>query len=82
MPLNLTATFSLLRALKNPSILVPHFTVPSFNQIPIPLFPGEDVRAVVLDKDNCFAAPRTNVIWPEYEVLPIPVCSSFFFYFP
>ncbi|KAI5816281.1 mitochondrial PGP phosphatase-domain-containing protein [Pyronema omphalodes] len=67
MPLNLTATFTLLRALKNPSILVPHLTIPTFNQLPIPLFPGEDVRAVVLDKDNCFAAPRTDVIWPEYE---------------
>ena len=62
---NLSASVNILRALASPSLLVPHATVPSFAQLAPPLIPGADIRAVVLDKDNCFAAPHGARVLPE-----------------
>lgn len=48
--------------------------VKTFDQLPVPLSQAfapstsektVDVRAVVLDKDNCFAAPHSNTIHPS-----------------
>ncbi|KAK5167656.1 uncharacterized protein LTR77_007355 [Saxophila tyrrhenica] len=67
--MNISGTFNVLRLFYNPSLCLPHHTVSTFDQLPTPLskaFPtrnGEkkpDIRAVVLDKDNCFAVPRQN----------------------
>lgn len=74
--MNTSATFNVFRLLGNPSLCLPHHTIPTFDQLPIPLSAafarknGEkrpDIRAVVLDKDNCFAVPKTNSIHPPYQ---------------
>lgn len=71
---NLSGTLNIFRLLINPSLSLPHSTIPNFSHLPTALssaFPprsGEkppDIRAVVLDKDNCFAAPNTNHIDPS-----------------
>jgi phosphatidylglycerophosphatase GEP4 len=72
-PFNLSATVNILRSLNNPALLYPQCTIASFDQLPIPLsraFPGEktDIRAVILDKDNCFAAPHALTVYPAYHV--------------
>ena len=70
---NLSGSFNFLRLFVNPILCLPHHTVSTFDQIPIPLskaFDGEkkpDIRAVVLDKDNCFAVPYDNHIHEPYK---------------
>ena len=77
MAFNLSATLNILRAITNPALLYPHLTIATFDQLPIPLSPalarGEkhpDIRAVILDKDNCFAFPHDLHVYPEYSVRP------------
>ncbi len=81
--MNLSASLSIFKLLRDPSLCLPHATVPTFQHLPIPLSnafspkrqhreKAVDIRAVVLDKDNCFAAPKRNVIWKPYTV-----CSVF-----
>jgi len=74
--LNLSGTLNILRLFANPALCLPHYTVPSFDKLPIPLSEafktgtGEkkpDIRALVLDKDNCFAVPHANDIYPAYQ---------------
>lgn len=73
--MNVSATVNVLRLLVNPSLCLPHHTVASFDQLPIPLSAAftrdgkkkPDIRAVVLDKDNCFAVPKTNDVHPDYQ---------------
>lgn len=74
--LNLSGTLNILRLFSNPTLCLPHHTVSSFDKIPVPLSEafntakGEkkpDIRAVVLDKDNCFAVPHANEIYPTYQ---------------
>lgn len=74
--LNLSGTLNILRLFANPALCLPHHTVSSFDKIPVPLSEafntgkGEkkpDIRAVVLDKDNCFAVPHANEIYPAYQ---------------
>jgi hypothetical protein len=73
-PINVPGIRSAFRVLFNPSLILPHYTVPTFNDLPVPLsraFPKEqnvEIKAVVLDKDNCFAAPQETRIFPEYKV--------------
>lgn len=75
--MNLSATLNIFRLLVNPSLCLPHTTISNFNQLPIPLSKAfakdekgrrPDIRAVVLDKDDCFARPGEETVWPEYEV--------------
>ena len=81
--MNVAGVIGAFRVLRNPSLCLPHATVPTFNDLPIPLslaFPPDahgrrpDIRAVVLDKDNCFAVPHEDTIYPPYEVQINP-CS-------
>ncbi|KAK4554397.1 hypothetical protein LTR86_008605 [Recurvomyces mirabilis] len=73
--MNISGTVNVLRLLVNPALCLPHHTCATFDQLPIPLSAafakhGEkrpDIRAVVLDKDNCFAIPKQNTIYPAYE---------------
>jgi phosphatidylglycerophosphatase GEP4 len=73
---NLSATFNIVRILFKPSICLPHHTVSNFNDLPIPLDKAlqregraaTDIRAVVLDKDDCFAYPNQNEVYPDYKV--------------
>jgi phosphatidylglycerophosphatase GEP4 len=73
---NISGTLSAFRLLRDPSVCLPQLTVPTFAQLPVPITipasrQGEkdaDIRAVVLDKDNCFAIPHSNEIFPDYQV--------------
>ncbi|CCH58154.1 hypothetical protein TBLA_0A03550 [Henningerozyma blattae CBS 6284] len=53
------------KLLLNPRGCIPHLKVSDFNSLPIPL--PSHIKGIVLDKDNCFAAPRELSVWPEYE---------------
>ncbi|KAL8812203.1 MAG: hypothetical protein Q9200_001208 [Gallowayella weberi] len=69
--MNISATLNFFRLIKNPSLCLPHATIPTFNHLPVPLSNAfgnlkPDIRAVVLDKDNCFALPKENVVYKPY----------------
>ncbi|KAK8112695.1 HAD superfamily phosphatase [Apiospora sp. TS-2023a] len=73
MNLNLSGALNVFKLLTKPSLCLPHATVPTFNDLPVPLdrafeHHGKEVeiKAVVLDKDDCFAYPETNQIHPPY----------------
>ena len=71
---NLSATLNLFRILARPTLCLPQATISTFNQLPIPLNKAfgknknVDIRAIVLDKDNCFAYPHSNDVYGPYEV--------------
>ncbi|KAL8760194.1 MAG: hypothetical protein Q9199_000216 [Rusavskia elegans] len=70
--MNVSATLNAFRLLRNPSLCLPHATIPTFNDLPVPLSNAfgnaeADIRAVVLDKDNCFAVPKENVVYKPYN---------------
>lgn len=71
---NVSATLSLFRVLARPSLCLPHVTISTFNDLPIPLSGAlakcgnVDIRVVVLDKDDCFAVPHTNDVYKPYKV--------------
>lgn len=78
--MNFSATLNVIGLLRNPSLCLPHATVPTFDRVPISIATAltaanggqrPDIRAVVLDKDNCFAKPRSNGIYKPYKVRPI-----------
>jgi phosphatidylglycerophosphatase GEP4 len=78
--LNISGTFNVLRLLVNPALCLPHHTVATFDQLPVPLSSAfhragtiasdgktrPEIKAVVLDKDNCFAVPHRNEIHAAY----------------
>ncbi|KAF2398562.1 HAD-superfamily phosphatase [Trichodelitschia bisporula] len=71
---NLSGTLNTLRLLHQPSLILPHLTIPTFAHLPIPLTipPSPDqkpttIRAIILDKDNCFAAPHSLSIHPSCQ---------------
>ncbi|OTB00203.1 hypothetical protein M426DRAFT_324445 [Hypoxylon sp. CI-4A] len=73
MNLNFSGTVNVFKLLLKPSLCLPHATVATFNDIPSPftkVFEGRgervEIRAIVLDKDDCFAYPETNKIYPAY----------------
>lgn len=74
--MNVSGTLNVLKLFTNPALCLPHHTVATFDQLPIPLSTafkakdGEkkpDIRAVILDKDNCFAVPKANHIHEPYR---------------
>ncbi|KAL6709121.1 hypothetical protein ACN47E_001937 [Coniothyrium glycines] len=74
--MNISGTLTFFRLLREPTLCLPQHTVSTFNHLPIPLsqaFPKKDgakevdIRAVVLDKDNCFAIPHTDEIHTPYQ---------------
>lgn len=76
---NVSATLNIFRLIARPSLCLPHATVSTFNQLPIPLnkafqkYKNVDIKAVVLDKDNCFAVPHSNEVYKPYEVIMAPL---------
>ncbi|PWW79613.1 HAD-superfamily phosphatase [Tuber magnatum] len=68
-PFNLSATLNALRILKSPTLLYPQLTIPTFDYLPVPLSPAlkGDIRAVILDKDNCFTVPYAKEVYPAYK---------------
>ncbi|KAM3534795.1 hypothetical protein MY4038_001876 [Beauveria bassiana] len=74
MNLNLSASLNATRLLFKPSICLPHHTVSTFNDLPIPLDSvlharglKASIRAVVLDKDDCFAYPDAKEVYGPYK---------------
>lgn len=63
--MNLSGTLNILRLLYNVNLCKPRAVYSTFKDIPIPL--NRKIKAIVLDKDNCFAYPKQNNVWPEYE---------------
>ncbi|KAG8631587.1 hypothetical protein KVT40_000727 [Elsinoe batatas] len=74
MTLNLSGTLNIFKLISSPSLCLPHATVSTFNDLPRPLSKAfgdaekVDIRAVVLDKDNCFAVPHQNDVYEAYKV--------------
>ncbi len=77
MNLNLSASVNVFRLLARPALCMPHAVVQTFNDIPIPLdgaFAAKArerkpvIKAIVLDKDDCFAYPESSEVYPAYEV--------------
>ncbi|KAK8859302.1 HAD-superfamily phosphatase [Apiospora arundinis] len=73
MNLNLSGALNVFKLLTKPSLCLPHATVSTFNDLPVPLDQAfekhgkkVEIKAVVLDKDDCFAYPETNQIHPPY----------------
>ncbi|KAI4283284.1 MAG: hypothetical protein L6R35_005222 [Caloplaca aegaea] len=80
--MNVSATLNFLRLIRRPSLCLPHVTLSNFNDLPIPLSEAfgplkPDIRAVVIDKDNCFAVPKENVIYKPYQILRNPLQEKF-----
>lgn len=76
MNLNLSATLNIFKLIANPSLCLPHTTIATFKDLPVPLDSAfqqkggkVEIKAVVLDKDDCFAVPETNVVHEPYKVL-------------
>ncbi len=76
MNLNLSASLNIFKLLAKPSLCLPHATVATFDDLPVPLDKAfdrngrpVDIRAVVLDKDDCFAKPDHNEVYSPYKVI-------------
>lgn len=66
-PFNLSATLNILRLITNPYLCMPQIVVPTFNNISVPIdAKNTTIKAIVLDKDNCFAKNHDDKVWPEY----------------
>ncbi|KAB5547303.1 mitochondrial PGP phosphatase [Coniochaeta sp. 2T2.1] len=70
MNLNINGFLNVFRCLASPSICLPHATISTFNDLPIPLDKAFEARkgkptikAVVLDKDDCFAYPESSTVF-------------------
>ncbi|KAK9449698.1 mitochondrial PGP phosphatase-domain-containing protein [Limtongia smithiae] len=67
MPVNLPAALATFSALTRPTRLLPALSLATFGDVPVPIvIPGRDIRAVVLDKDNCFAAADALEVHAAY----------------
>ena len=79
---NLSGTLGALSLIFRPSQCLPQAVVRNFNELPLPLskafsqdekrFGTVNIRAVVLDKDDCFARPGETEIANEFKV-----CNAF-----
>ncbi|KAJ4306465.1 hypothetical protein N0V88_001268 [Collariella sp. IMI 366227] len=74
MNLNLSASLNIFKLIAKPSLCLPHATVATFDDLPVPLNKAfstkdrqVDIKAVVLDKDDCFAYPERNEIYEPYK---------------
>lgn len=68
--MNVSATLNVFKLFLSPSLCLPHQVVLSFDKIAVPIkFPSSSpIKAIVLDKDNCFAKAHDDKVWPEYKV--------------
>ncbi|KAK3378495.1 mitochondrial PGP phosphatase [Podospora didyma] len=77
MNLNLSASLNIFKLLTKPSLCLPHATVATFSDLPVPMdkaFAREkghpaatSIKAIVLDKDDCFAYPEASEIYDAYK---------------
>jgi phosphatidylglycerophosphatase GEP4 len=71
---NVSATLNIFRLLARPTLCLSHATISTLNELPVPLnkafekYKNVNIKAVVLDKDNCFAYPHSNTVHKPYEV--------------
>ncbi|KAI9777850.1 MAG: hypothetical protein M1839_008527 [Geoglossum umbratile] len=72
--MNLSASLNIFKLIRDPALCLPHSSVSTFNHLPIPIskaFGNHDdvkhIKAVVLDKDNCFATPHENTVYKPYS---------------
>ncbi|KAI6245763.1 Phosphatidylglycerophosphatase GEP4, mitochondrial [Erysiphe necator] len=76
--LNISATWNLFRLILQPNLCLPQAKIPTFAHLPVPLenaFVDSNgqkrtditIKAVILDKDNCFATPHTNYVHKSYQ---------------
>ena len=90
--MNISATVNVFRLILDPALCLPHATIPTFNHLPIPVAKAfspspqqkePDIKAVVLDKDNCFARPKENAIHKPYYVSQstLNLCHSKFCFY-
>lgn len=86
MNLNLSASLNIFKLLAKPSLCLPHATVATFDDLPVPLnkvFARDgrqtDIKAVVLDKDDCFAIPDHSQVHEPYKVF-ILFLTCYFLY--
>ena len=75
--MNVSASLNAFKLLIKPSLCIPHSTISTFNDLPIPVSKAfmplnggnePEIKAVVLDKDDCFAIPKENAIYKPYHV--------------
>lgn len=64
--MNLSATLNVCRLVFNPQLCLPQLKILQFSDLKIPLRP--EIKAIVLDKDNCFAKNHDDKVWPAYIV--------------
>ncbi|KAF2264829.1 HAD-superfamily phosphatase [Lojkania enalia] len=73
--MNISGTVNVFRLIRDPALCLPQHTVSTFNHLPVPLSKAftqkdgqkeVDIRAVILDKDNCFAVPHSNEVYKPY----------------
>ena len=64
------ARLALTYLIRDPKSLLPHSTIPTVLDLPLPLGPSlptsPKIRALVLDKDNTLCPPETTVLHPAY----------------
>ncbi|KAF2197133.1 HAD-superfamily phosphatase [Delitschia confertaspora ATCC 74209] len=74
--MNISGTLNIFRLIREPTLCLPQATVSTFNHLPVPLSQAfekkdgdkkVDIRAVILDKDNCFAVPHANEVYEPYQ---------------
>jgi len=88
--MNLSGTLNAWRAVMTPRTVRPHVVLGQFSDLTFPLATcvaasvkqrwgidvQPDIRAVVIDKDNCIAKARTLQLVEEYAVLSVPDISK------
>jgi hypothetical protein len=81
--MNLSGTLNAWRAVMTPRLARPHAVFSQFSEITFPLSKciaanvkqrwgidvQPDIRAVVIDKDNCIAKPKSLLLVDEYTVV-------------
>ena len=81
--MNFSGTLNAFRLFYAPRFARPHVILTHFRDLTFPLnkciadnvrakygvkLPPPDIRAIVIDKDNCIAQPHALEIWPPYKV--------------
>lgn len=88
--MNIGAILPSICALFRPSLLIPHITVGTFADIPDHLSSSlknsiksphfhldVDIRAIVIDKDNCISIPKKLELYDAYKVSSFIILKYF-----
>ena len=68
--MNLSGTVNAFRLLLRPQLCIPQLTVATFDKLPIPIARTNwpEIKAVILDKDNCIAPKHATSVFEPYKV--------------